>query len=144
MDERIICLRTPDDCERFSRNAVRNGRHDLAQQARRRAIELRASSHDAKSQAEKEALLAVYAYEEVLSRRNGRRTCATRTWQMIERRGIIGALEKAVNRNTDAMGYRLLDEMGMKDLAFEAIVLRYPSEFSAEAVAHAKERINSM
>lgn len=42
--------------------------------ARRKAVELRAAKHNAKSDAEKEALQAVYAYEEVLSKKHGRRT----------------------------------------------------------------------
>lgn len=52
---------------------------------------------------------------------------------MINRHGIIQAVERAVNRKTEPMGYQALVEMGMADLAFEAIVLRHPDLFSEEA-----------
>jgi len=139
--KRIAQLKTPESCETFARNAEARGRSDLALAARRRAVELRAASHSAKTQAEKEALRAVYAYEEALAKKSGRRTRASRTWQMIDRHGIISAVERAVNRSTETQGYRALMEMGMKDFAFEAVVLRYPQLFSAETVARAKSRV---
>jgi hypothetical protein len=37
MDERIAKLKSPDDCEKFAKNAARIGRQDLADQARKRA-----------------------------------------------------------------------------------------------------------
>jgi hypothetical protein len=91
--------------------------------------------------AEQEALKAIYAYEEVLSVKRGRRTPASRTWQMVKRHGIIGAVERAVNRTTDASGYTALAEIGMLDLSFEAVVLHHPNSFSADALARAKERL---
>jgi hypothetical protein len=66
--ERIAQLKTPESCETFARNAETKGRSDLALAARRRAVELRAASHSAETQAEKEALRAVYAYEEALAK----------------------------------------------------------------------------
>jgi hypothetical protein len=114
---------------------------ELAAQARRRAVELRAALHRAQSVAEQEALKAIYAYEEILSVKRGRRTPASRTWQMVKRHGIIGAVERAVNRTTDASGYTALAEIGMLDLSFEAVILRHPDSFSANALARAKERL---
>ena len=139
--ERIAQLKTPESCETFARNAEAKGRSDLALAARRHAVELRAASHSANTQAEKEALRAVYAYEEALAKKSGKRTRASRTWQMIDRHGIIAAVERAVNRSTETQGYRALMEMGMKDFAFEAVVLRYPQLFSVETVARAKSRV---
>ena len=89
----------------------------------------------------KEALEAVYAYEEVLTLKNGKKTKASRTWQMIERHGIIGAVERAVNRSAETQGYTALIEMGLKDYAFEAVILRYPSVFSREAVNISQQRV---
>jgi hypothetical protein len=60
---------------------------------------------------------------------------------MINRHGIIGTIERAVNRAADATGYTALVEMGMLDLSFEAIVIRYPDSFDADTVARAKERL---
>src|SRR5438045_2272172 len=92
MDERVAKLTSPEDCERFAKNALDRDRQDLADQARKKAVELRAAAYGAKTEAERQCLEAIYAYEEVLAAKNGRRTRATRTWQMIERHGIIGAV----------------------------------------------------
>ena len=140
-DERIARLKTPEDCERFAFNVERLGKLDLALAARRRAVELRALAHNANSVAEREALEAVYAYERVLSQRDGKKKRANRTWQMIERYGLIPTVERVVSRPKEAMGYTALVEMGMEDMAFEAVVLRHPEVFSQEAVERSRVRL---
>ncbi len=125
MDERVARLKTPDECEQFALN-VQARLPELARAARRRAVELRAGSHGAVSAAEREALEAVYAYERVLSMKRGKKIRASRTWQMIERHGIIGAVERAVSRSAETAGYTALVEMGMQDFSFEAVVVRHP------------------
>jgi hypothetical protein len=140
MDEKVARLKTPEECERFAKN-VQAKHPTLAKEARRRAVELRAALYGAKNAAELEALKAVYAYEEVLTAKNGKRTSASRTWHMIKRHGIIGAVERAVNREAETSGYTALLEMGMQDLAFEAVIVRYPELFSSEAVERAKTRV---
>jgi hypothetical protein len=52
-----------------------------------------------------------------------------------------GAVELAVNRETEAVGYTALLEAGLEDYAFEAIVVRHPELFSAEAVQHSQARV---
>ena len=141
MDERVSRLTTPQECEQFAIN-VGKRLPDLAQAARRRAVELRAELHGAANDAEREALQAVYAYERVLSQKRGRNVRAARTWQMIERHGIIGAVERAVNRPDVTSGYTALVEMGMPDFAFEAVVCRHSSLFSAEALARSQARLS--
>lgn len=141
MDERIARLQTPDECERFAKNAIRLDHPELANQARRRAIERRAAEYGASSEAEKECLQAIYASEEVLSKKNGRRTRASRTWQMIERHGIIAAAERAVNRRAETAGYKALAEMGLQEFAFESVILRHPGLFSEDAVQRSQERM---
>jgi hypothetical protein len=143
MDDRVKRLRTPEECDTFAKNAIERGRTDLALEARRRSVELRARAVGAKSEAEHEALEAVYAYEEVLSRKNGKRTRATRTWQMIRRHGIIEAVERAVNRSVETQGYLSLMEMGLEEFAFEAVILRHPESFSPVAVKVASERLKA-
>jgi len=141
MDERVKKLKTPEDCERFAKNAAERGRPDLAQEARKKAVELRAEFYGVQTAAERECLEAVYAYEEVLKEKNGKKTKASRTWQMINKHGILQAVERAVNRPQETTGYTSLLEMGLEDYAFEAVVVRYPSLFSQEAVARCEERI---
>jgi len=141
MDKRIQRLDTLKKCENFAKNAKERGRPDLAKEARQRAVQLRAEEHGAHSVAEKEALQAVYAYEDLLTNKNGRNTRASRTWQMIKRHGIIEAVERAVKRDAVTQGYTMLAEMGLEEHAFEAVILRHPEVFSQEAVDISRERL---
>ena len=142
MDEMVKRIKTPEKCDIFIKNALAKNNKDLANQARLRAVQLRAEEYGAKTIAEKEALEAVYAYETVLSEKNGKKTRASRTWQMIKRRGIIDAVERAVNRTVETQGYRALIEMGLEDFAFESVILRNPEAFSKSAIEISKKRIS--
>ena len=62
---------------------------------------------------------------------------------MIKRHGIIAAVERAVDRPSETVGYTALLEMGLDELAFEAVIVRHPDHFSATAVARARERISA-
>lgn len=142
MDEVVKKIKTPDKCLIFAKNAKDKGRDDLALQAKERAIQLKAEAYGAETQAEREAIEAVYAYEEVLTLKNNKKTRASRTWPMIKRHGILNAVERAVNREAETQGYNYLLEMGLQDYAFEAVVLRYPELFSANTVSISKKRIS--
>ena len=142
MNDIISKLKTPKECEQLASNVAQRS-PDLAKAARRRAVELRADSHGAKSEVEREALQAVYAYERTLFQKHGKNIRASRTWQMIDRHGILGAVERAVNRPTETAGYTALVELGMSDFAFEAVVCRHPEMFSVEAVEKSKERMKN-
>lgn len=141
MDERIEKLNTVEDCERFARNARERGYSDLAQQAQARSVELKSEKHTAESQVERECLQAVYAYEEAQAKIKGRKFRATRTWQMINRHGVIPAVERTVNRSDETMGYQTLVNMGMGEFAFERVILRHPDSFSQEVVIRSCERV---
>ena len=142
MDERVLKCKTPEHCETFARNALEHNRPDLAKEAIQRAVQIRAEKFGAKSEVERVALQAVYAYEETLAQKNGTRTRASRTWQMIDRHGIIEAVERAVNRSIETQGYRALVAIGLEQYAFEAVISRYPHLFSMEAVRISKERMS--
>lgn len=142
--EKIAQLPDVDSCERFARNAAERRRDDLCQLAYQRAIELGAKSHGETTIVERECLKAVYAYERVRTQKNGRTTRATRTWQMIDRHGILRAVERVVKRPQDATGYSTLVEMGMQELAFEAVVLRHPSSFSDETIKRSRQRLERL
>src|SRR5512134_1374609 len=98
MDYRVERLRTPAECEIFAKNARARNHPDLALLAQRKAIGLQASTHPTESPVEAEGFAAVYAYEALLTRRNGKKTRATGTWQAIKRYGIIEAVQRAVSR----------------------------------------------
>lgn len=139
MDEIIQILKTPEECEKIARLFT-----NLANHARRRAVELRALSHASERRVETELLRAIYAYEDDLSEKNKRGTKAIRIWQMVKRHGIIGAVERAVNRPVDPIGYRTLVEKGLEDLTFEAIIARFPESFGKESVATSIRRLEEL
>lgn len=145
MDNRVARLTSPEQCEQFMLN-VATTHPELLPEARRRAVELRAEANVARfgatNTAEKDALQAIYAYEEVLFKQRGRRVRASRTWQMVERWGILGAVERAVNRPADSTGYQVLAEMNMQDITFEAVVLRHPNHFNSDVVQRCAERLS--
>jgi len=143
MDDIIQKLKTPQECEQLEKN-VKDRNPDLAREARRRAVELKAASHGGISKVEIELLKALYAYEAVLTKKNNRNTRAARTWQMIDRHGIIGAAERAVDRKIEPAGYKLLAEMGMHDLTFGAVIVRHPSAFKPEVVSRATARLEEL
>lgn len=136
-------LKTPEDCERVAIN-VEAKEPDFAIAARRKAIEIKASTHKATTEAEKQSLQAVYAYERVMTLERGRKTRATRQWQMVTKLGIIVAMESIVKKPTESVGYQALVKMGMQDMSFEAVVLRHPDVFSVEAVAQSKQSLDSL
>lgn len=141
MDERVKKIDTPEKCEIFAKNACKKGREDLASEAMLRATELRAESYGAATQAEKEALQAIFAYEETLRIKNGRKTRASRTWQMIKNHGIIESVNRSVCRPTETQGYKSLLSMGLAEYAFESVILRHIDVFSPDAIKISKERM---
>lgn len=136
-------LKTPEDCEQVALN-VEAKQPAFAIAARRKAIEIKASTHKATTEAEEHALQAVYAYERVMTLERGRKTRATRQWNMITRLGIIVAVESIVKNPTGSAGYEALVKMGMHDMSFEAVVLRHSDVFSVEAVAQSKQSLDSL
>ena len=143
MDERIQRLTTPEECMSLAEN-VRDRNPELAREARRRAVELRAIAHGSKNAVETELWKALYAYEEVLFEKHKRRTRATYTRRMIDKYGIIMAAEKAVSNKKETKGYIELVAMGLHDLTFEAVIVRYPQTFSPEVVTLAKARLEKL
>lgn len=141
MDPRVAKLKTPEECATFARNVRERGAPELAEEALQRAVQLRAEAHGPKSDVERECLEAIYAYEEVLSAQKGKRQRASRTWPMIQERGILPAVERIVLKRAESAGYSALAEMGLKKFAFEAVILRHPEHFSPDAVARSRERL---
>jgi hypothetical protein len=136
-------LKTPEDCEQVALN-VEAKQPAFAIAARRKAIEIKASTHEPTTDAERHSFQAVYAYERVMTLERGRKTRATRQWQMVKKLGVIVAMESIVKSPTNSAGYEALVKMGMQDMSFEAVVLRHPDVFSAEAVAQSKQSLDSL
>ena len=112
-----------------------------SRESRRRLLMERAASHEPATAAEKEAYEAVYAYEEANTQINGKTTRANRTWPLIREKGVIAAVEGIVTRKEGTPAYRILVEMGLEDMTFEAVVLRHKESFSAEAISACEHRL---
>lgn len=143
MDDIISKLKTPEQCIQLAKNVIERN-PDLAKEARRRAVELRAIAYGSTKRVELELLKALYAYEEVLTEKNKKTTRASRTWQMIKKYGIINAAERAVDRPIEPNGYKVLVQMGMQDLTFESVIVHYPDAFKEEVVARAQDRLQKL
>lgn len=141
MDYRVERLRTPAECEIFAKNAAARNHPDLALAAQRKAIDLKVSTHETGSPVEAEGLAAVYAYEALLTRRKGKKTRATATWQAVKRYGIIEAVQRAVSQPPAEAGDVTLRDLGLADLTFEALVVRHEASFSDAAVKASKARL---
>lgn len=59
---------------------------------------------------------------------------------MIDRHGIIEAVERLVKRQEDTAGYTALVSMSLSEYSFEAVVLRHPDQFSDEAIKQCHAR----
>jgi len=143
MDDIISKLKTPEQCIQLAKNVIERN-PNLAKEARRRAVELRAIAYGSTKRVEVELLKALYAYEEVLTEKNKKTTRASRTWQMIKKYGIINAAERAVNRPIEPNGYKVLVQMGMQDLTFESVIVHYPDAFNEEVVVRAQDRLKKL
>jgi hypothetical protein len=141
MDYRVERLRTPAECESFAKNALDRKRPDLAAEARRKSLNLEAATHETSSPAEAEAFAAVYAYQLHLTRKNGKKTRAIKTWADVKSHGIIEAVRRAVNRERDPAVLVAMRELGLDDLTFEALVVRHEAAFDAATVELSKGRL---
>ena len=130
MHELVMRIKDPELCYVFAANATHRGHPELALEAHRRAVDLRAEAHATSSEAEKAAVRAIYAYEEALSYSKGKRTRATGTWQLVNRHGLLSALDRRLDsRGSDDVA-PVLKELGMEDYSFAAVREAYPDAFS--------------
>ena len=94
---------SPEGYEQYAVN-VETHSPDKAREARRQAVRMRAELRGAKTEAERECLEAIYAYEWTLFKKHGKRQQAAYTWRMVDERGIIPAVEHAVTRLKETAG----------------------------------------
>ena len=135
MHQLVERITEPDLCYVFAKNATRRGHPELALEAYRRAVDLRAASHTVDSEAEMAALRSIYAYEEALSLTKGKRTRATGTWQMVNKHGVFAALAKRLDaRGVDDV-LPALKELAMEDYSFRAVKEAYPEAFEKAIAA---------
>ena len=121
MHELVTRIKDAELCYVFARNATRKGHPELALQALRRAVELKAESQAPGSDAERAAFSAIYAYEEALSHQKGKRTRATGTWQLVNKHGILPTLARRAGSKAAEEAQETLKLLKMEDYSFDAI-----------------------
>jgi hypothetical protein len=132
---------SPERYEQYATNVEAHS-PEKAQEARREAVRMRARQWGAETDAERECLEAIFAYEWTLFKKHGRRQPASYTRRMVQNRGILAAVEQAVTRSKETAGFRGLQAEGMLEMAFEAVVLRHRDLFSPTAVTCSEERLS--
>ena len=121
MHELVLRITRPELCYVFADNASRRGHDELALQAYRRAVDLRAEEHEDVTEEERLALKAFYAYEEALSWGKRKRKRATGTWQLVSKHGILPTLRKRLySRHADEIAENL-KTLAMEDYSFSAV-----------------------
>jgi len=133
MHELVTRIKDPGLCYVFAKNATRRGHPELALQAYRRAVDLRAESHPTAVEAERAAVRAIYAYEEALGYMKGKRTRATGTWQLARRHGPMAAVKKRLDSGDGNAVVPALKALGMEDYSFAVVLKDYPEAFDALA-----------
>ena len=141
MEERIARLKTSQDARQLAENARRLGHPELEANALQRASELKALEDGYTSPAQQAIAAALYAYEEQQSQLKGRTFRANRTRQMLAKHGALTAAERMVLHRQPSKGFEVLEEAGLQALSFEAIIDRFPDEFSTAAVEAARARL---
>ena len=143
LDQRVLKLKTVKECEGFAENARRLNRHDLVLDAGQRAIDIQVEAQGTPTEAERDAWKAVFAYEAVLEQLHGRKVRASYTRRAIAKHGVIQAIERIVLKGSkDTKGFALLEEAGLLDYSFEAIVVKHTDVFCPAAVDLARRRLN--
>ncbi len=133
MHELVERIKEPELCYVFARNATRRGHPELALQAYRRAVDLRAEQYETENEAEFAAVRAIYAYEEALGYAKGKRSRATGTWQLVNRHGLLPALRRRLKSKSGEEVKPVLKELGMEDYSFEAVGKAYPEDLHQAA-----------
>ncbi|QFU75835.1 hypothetical protein EY643_09285 [Halioglobus maricola] len=133
MHELVERIKEPELCYVFAKNAIQRGHPELAIQAYRKAVDLRAERHETTSEAEFAAVRAIYAYEEALSYAKGKRTRATGTWQLVNRHGLMAAIDKRISSKGGEEVKPVLAELGMEDYSFDAVGAAYPEDVQQAA-----------
>lgn len=141
-DPRVTRLTNPEDCESFAKNAEDRGHPEIAQQARRAGVLLRAAKCGATTVLGLEVYRCVFAFEEARRQETGRRARANRTRKSILEKGMIATVERAVSRAGSTEGWKTLSKAGLLEFTFEAVVLRYPESFAPATVERAAKRLD--
>jgi hypothetical protein len=123
-------------------NAKRNNNEDIWWQCWRRRCELkRIANTTKKTQLEKDFDGIMHGYEMLLSDLKKRKYRASRTWQMVGRRGVTAVLKKWAQSEQKEFGFTVLIEHDFPEWTGEYLVLQHPELFSSEVLAAARKSL---
>ena len=115
--------------------------------------DLKAAEHETDSFIVRGYYRFLYAYEQALTEKNGKRTNAGFLKKAVTNRieqnggdaekGIVAALTELVTKKGASSGYQFLMYSGQSELTAEHLVKENPQRFSKEAVTAATEKLNS-
>nr|WP_175799607.1 hypothetical protein [Burkholderia anthina] len=137
---RISYLRTRDDCAQFVRNVGDRHPH-LVVAARQRSVEVQVNAMNLDSALRRDIWSVVYAQEEVIFVRNGRRLRANRTLRCITNRGELDGVAYIVTQS-GGESFENLHSLGLGNYTFEAVVLRHPEHFASDVVEEARRKLD--
>ena len=139
-DEKIARLTDPVKLRNLMKNALARGRRDVHDKALRQLVSLEGMVFD--DPLERDFYVVLNAYEELLTKRNGRKTKAVRTRRKLADKGVRGCLlDWTIGRETE--GFDLLTSNGLYELTAEYIVLKHRDRFPEEAIRNARDRLVS-
>lgn len=129
--------------ENWISNAEREGAADVADAARRRRIEVEASTRvdDSNDPLVLDFWKSITALEFALSEERGKTIRLSRTRQKIARVGVQKTLADLTLKSTPSDGYYLLRDREMLDLSAEAVVLRFQDRFDGDVIDAARNRL---
>ena len=139
----------PNELRKMIRNAqsvIQSGSQDLQSAndnliaARDRLWVVSAEKHKPTDDIERALLVALYAYENVLSDAKGKQVYARRIRNKMNEVGIIAAATNAVLKG-NTQGLNKLKEWNRLSASFEAVIIKHKSKFSADVVAAAKRNL---
>jgi len=142
--EYVAMAKTPADCDSLITNAAKAGNSELALLARKKKIVLQAALHGATKHVEVEAWNGIYAIEEYRRSQGKKHWRANYTRRAIDNRNgdIVSTVDETVSRAAPTDGFQEMIEAGLEDFLWERLVLRFPEQFSARAIAQARTRLD--
>jgi len=129
----------PERLNNIRDNALRLERPDIANLVLQRLCELEGKKYN--DPLESRFYEVLVAYEECLTRKNGRKTRATRTRQKIENKGFKQCLIDWAMESKLSDGFETLMKEGLYELTGEYLVCEFADQFAPEAVDKARKRL---
>jgi hypothetical protein len=104
-----------------------------------RLCQLSAEEFNPQSDVERDCMVALAAYEQVLEEKHGKRIKATYIRRSIRKNGIIEAISSTVLKGDHTDGFKTLLSFGKSSFAFENVVLKYTDVFD-ESVSNSARK----